>query len=154
MYYSHTTVVLQLHYVNFILMPTICYNKSVCLYLFTEWRALEHFNSLCDTLPYNHHFTINKLKTVPQIMMDDGEQFSKLITPSSTDVRKINEKIITYLIIKLCYNGSDTSLVSLCDVMDELIDHTGSLTCVQQIRYGMYMLNIHSVLLLPMYVCS
>ena len=74
-----------------------------------------------------------------QIIKDDGEQLSKLITSSSTDVRKINEIIITYLVIKSCYSGSDTtSLVKLCNVMDQLIDPTGLPTCVQQIRHGMY----------------
>ena len=73
-----------------------------------------------------------------QIIKDEGEQLSKLITLSPTDVRMINEKIITYLIIKLCYNGSSTSLVRLCDVMDELIDPTGTPTCVQQIKHGIY----------------
>ena len=71
-----------------------------------------------------------------QITKDDGEQLTKLII-SCTDVRKINEKIITYLIIKSCYSGSDTSLVKFCDVMDELMDPTGTSTCVQQIRHGM-----------------
>ena len=73
-----------------------------------------------------------------EIIKDEGEQLSKLITLSSTDVRKINEIIITYLIIKSCYSGISTSLVRLCDVMDELIDHTSTSTCVRQIRHGMY----------------
>ena len=72
-----------------------------------------------------------------QIINVEGEQLTKLII-SSTDIRKINEIIITYLIIKSCYSGISTSLVRLCDVMDELIDHTGTATCVQQIRHGMY----------------
>ena len=103
--------------------------------LFTEWRVLtEHFNSLCNTLP---QLTFDKLRNVTKILNVEGEQLSKLITSSSTDVRKINEKIITYLIVKLCYNGSDTSLMRLCDVMDELTDHTGTSTCVERFRHGM-----------------
>ena len=105
----------------------------------TEWRVLsEHFNSLCNTLPYNYQLTIDKLRNMVEITKDKGEQLSKLITSSSADVRKINENIITYLIVKLCYSGSDTSLVRLCDVVDELIDPKGSLTCVQQIRGDMH----------------
>ena len=74
-----------------------------------------------------------------EIIKDEGEQLSKLITLSSTDVRKINEKIITYLIVNLCYNGSSTSLVRLCDVMDELVDLTSTHNmCIQQIRSGTY----------------
>ena len=103
-----------------------------------EWKVLsEHFNSLCNALPYNHQLTIDKLRNMVEIIKDEGKQFSKLITSSSTDVRKINEKIITYLIVKLCYNGSDTSLMRLCDVMDELTDHTGTSTCVERFRHGM-----------------
>ena len=113
------------------------------IYISTEWRVLKHFNSVCNNLPYNHQLIIDKLKTVPQLLKDEGEQLTKLITSSTTDVRKINEKIITYLIVKLCYNGSSTTLVRLCDVMDELIDPTESTTCIQQIRCGMYVcLNV------------
>ena len=104
-----------------------------------DWRVLgEHFNSLCNTLPHNYQLTIDKLKTIPQLLKYGGEQLSKLISSSSADVRKINEKIITYLIVKLCYNGSSTSLVRLCDVMDELIDSTDTPTFVQKLRCGMY----------------
>ena len=68
------------------------------------------------------------------------EQISKMIATSSlSDVQKINEKILTYLIIKICYNGSNNSLVRPCDVMDELlINSTDISTCVQQISCGMY----------------
>ena len=98
---------------------------------------MGQFDSLCNTLPYNYQSTIDKIRNIIQIIKDDGEQFSKLIA-SSTDVRKINEIIITYLVIKSCYSGSDpTSLVKLCNVMDELIDDTGTPICVQQIRHGM-----------------
>ena len=108
------------------------------LCLSVEWRVLkEHFNSLCNILPSNFQFTIDKLRNMVQIVKDDEEQLSKLIK-SSTDVRKINEKIITYLIVKLCFNGTDTSLVRLCDVMDELSDPTSTFTCVQQIRSGKF----------------
>ena len=104
--------------------------------VFAEWKVLtEHLNSLCNILPYNHQLTVDKLRNMVEIIKDEGEQLSKLITSSSTDVRKINEKIITYLIVKLCYNGSSTSLVRLCDVMDELIDPTSAHSmCIQQIR--------------------
>ena len=54
-------------------------------------------------------------------MKDGGEQLSKLISSSPA---KIKEKIITYLIVKLCYNDSDTSLVR-CSVMDKSVGLTG-----------------------------
>ena len=75
---------------------------------------------------------------MPQLFKN-GEQLCKMIvTSSSSDVRKINEKMLTYLIVKLCYNGSSTSLVTPCDVMDEsFINSTDAPTCVEQIRCGM-----------------
>ena len=76
-----------------------------------------------SALPHNYQLNIDKLKTIPQLLKDRGEQLSKLIS-SLPDVRKIIERIITYLIVKLCYNDSDTSLVRLRDVMDESIDST------------------------------
>ena len=97
----------------------------------------DHFQSLCSVLPHNYQLTIDKLKTIPQLLKDGGEQLSKLISSSSADVRKINEKII-----KLCYNDSDTGLVRLCDVMDESIDSTNTPTGMQQIRYCEDMLNL------------
>ena len=109
----------------------------------------DHFQSLCSVLPHNHQLTIDKLKTIPQLLKDGGEQLSKLISSSSADVRKINEKIMTYLIVKLCYNDSDTSLVRLCDVMDESIDSTDTPTGMQQIRYCeyTYMLTLITVII-------
>ena len=74
-----------------------------------------------------------------EIIQNDGKHLSKLIASSSTDVRKISEIIITYVVIKSCYNGRDsTSLVKLCDVIEELVDFTDKSTCVQQIRHGRY----------------
>ena len=102
-----------------------------------EWRIVEdHFKSLCSVLPHNYQLTIDKLKTIPQLLKDGGEQLSKLILSSSPDVRRINERIITYLIVKLCYNDSNNSLVRLCDVMDESVDSTNTNTVIQQIRCG------------------
>ena len=98
----------------------------------------DNFQSLCNVLPHNYQLTIDKLKTVPQLLKDGGEQLSKLISLSSSDVRKINEKIITYLIVKLCYNDSDTGLVRLCDSIDSSYTPTG----MQQIRYCEYMYNM------------
>ena len=109
--------------------------------LSAEWRILiKHFNSLCNTLPYNYQLTINKLRNMVQITKCEGERLNQMITSSSSDVRNINKKIITYLIVKLCYTGNNASLVSLCDVMDELIGPSGKPTCLQQIRCGTYLL--------------
>jgi len=106
------------------------------LMLFIEWQILEeHFNSLCNALPHNYQLTIAKLETIPQLFKDDREQLKKLVS-SPNDVRKINEKIITYLFVKLCYSGSKASLGRLCDVMDGLIASSNTAHCVQQVRYG------------------
>ena len=80
------------------------------------------------------------MKTIQGLLKDRGENLSKLILSSSTNVRQINKKIITYFIVKLCYNDIDTSLVRLCDVMDKSIDSTDILIAgIQQIRFSMYM---------------
>ena len=96
--------------------------------LFLEWRKLEEqLKSLCNIPPHNYH---ERLKSIPELLKDGGEQLSKLISSSPA---KINEKVITYLIVKLCYNDSDTSLVR-CSVMDKSVD----LTDKQEIRFGTY----------------
>ena len=109
----------------------------ICLSI--EWRIVEgHFKSICSILPHNFQLTIDMLKTIPQLLKDGGEELSKLTSSSSADVRKINEKIITYVVVKLCYNSSDNILVRLCDVMDESIDSANIATGIQQIRCGEY----------------
>ena len=93
----------------------------------------NNFLSLCNVLPHNYQLTIDKLKTISHLLKDEGEQLSKLI--SSSDVRKINEKILTYLIVKLSYNDSE---VRLCESTDSSYTPTG----MQQTRYCEYMYNM------------
>ena len=101
--------------------------------LFSEWGFLEdQFYSLCNTSPYNCQLNTDKLKAIVQLNQDGKAQISKMIS-SSTDVRETNKKIITYLLVKLCYNGSDTDLARLCDVMKEMNDSTNTATCTQHI---------------------
>ena len=76
---------------------------------------------------------------MPLLLSKEEEgQLSKLMPSPSlpAGVREINKRIITYLIVKLCYSDTSTSLVRLCDVMDEFIDPIHRPTCVQQIRNG------------------
>jgi len=77
------------------------------------------------------------MESILQLLKDEGQQLSKMIS-SSDDVRKINEKIITYLVVKLCYSGSSTGLVSLYDIMNKLIQSTDSANCVQPIGYSKF----------------
>ena len=111
----------------------------------------DHFASLCDTVSHDYHLTIEKLKMMPSLLVDEREQLVKLISSSSSvDDRRISNKIITYLIVKLCYNYSSSStLIRLCNVMDELIDPKDSAVCLQQIRYGKYIaMYVHNNILL------
>ena len=93
----------------------------------------ENFRSICDILPHNYQLTVAKLKTVPHLLHllnDEGVCLNKLIS-SDHDVRKINEKIITYLIVKLCYSGNNTSLTRLYNVMAEMGESAGFFNRVQ-----------------------
>ena len=106
--------------------------------LFSEWGFLEdQFCLLCNIPPYNCQLNTDKLKVIAQLNQDGKAQISKLIS-SSTDVRETNEKIITYLIVKLCYNGSDTNLARLCDVIKEMNDSTNTAFCTQHITCGKF----------------
>jgi len=91
-------------------------------------------------LPDNYN---ERLKAMSELLKDGGEQLSKLISSSPA---KINEKIITYLIVKLCYNDSDTSSVR-CSVMDKSVD----LTDKQQIGFGEYNCKYICTVLIPEY---
>ncbi|XP_065894262.1 uncharacterized protein [Dysidea avara] len=98
------------------------------------WTILdEHFSLLCNCLPNDYQSTLVKLKRLPQLSNDDHQQLGTMIS-SSCEAQLINEKIVTFLIVKLCYNGSSDSLVGLCDVMDILIVSKQSIGCVQQVR--------------------
>ena len=137
------------------LLYVYIYILRICTYayLLLDWNLVERFlGSLCSVLPHNYQLTIDKLKTIPQLLKNGGEQLSKLISSSSADVRKINEKIITYLIVKLCYNDNDTSLVRLCDVMDESIASNETPACLQEIRYGTYV-RMHVCTYICVHVC-
>ena len=88
-------------------------------FLLLDWRALEeNFKSLCSLLPHNYH---ERLKSISELLKDGGGQLSKLISSSPA---KINEKIITYLIVKLCFSDRNDSLVS-CNVIDKSVDLIG-----------------------------
>jgi len=85
-----------------------------------------------------------KLKSVPQLSNDDHQQLGTMIS-SSCEPKLVNEKIIAFLIVKLCYNGSSDSLMGLCDVMDNLIESNQSVSCIlQQVTCGEYFISHRS----------
>ena len=96
---------------------------------FTDWTILdEHFSILCNCLPDDYQSTLVKLKSFSQLSSDDHQQLGAVIS-SSCEAKLVNEKIVTFLILRLCYNG-------LRDVMDNLIecdhDQSPAAGCVQQ----------------------
>ena len=94
---------------------------------------------MCNCLPDDYQSTLVKLKSVPQLSNDDHQQLGTMIS-SSCEAILVNEKIVTFLIVKLCYNGSSGSLVGLCEVMDNLVESDQSASCVQQFRCGKLMM--------------
>ena len=95
----------------------------------------EHFSLFCNCLPDDYRSTLIKLKSLSQLSNDDHQQLHSMIS-SSHEVQLVNEKIVTFLIVKSCYNGSSSGLVGLCDVMDNLIVSKQSASCVQLVKYG------------------
>ena len=109
--------------------------QYLLLCCFSDQQVLnQYFTLLCNCLPDDYQSTLVKLKSVPQLSDDDHQQLGTMI--SSCEAILVNEKIVTFLIVKLCYNGSSGSLVGLCDVMDNLVEVDQSTSCVQQVRSG------------------
>ena len=101
-----------------------CWCSDQCIkfaHFHTELTQLdEHFSQFCNCSCDDYQFTLEKLKGLPQLSIEDHQQLGAVIS-SSCDVQLVNEKIFTFLIVKLCYNGSSGGLAGLCDVMDNLI---------------------------------
>ncbi|XP_065895728.1 uncharacterized protein [Dysidea avara] len=132
-----TTTNIKNHPVN--MMGTTRIRSSVdlsCLMNLSDWTILEeNFSLLCNCLPDDYQSTLVKLKRLSQLSNDDHQQLRTMISSSSREAQLVNEKIVTFLIVKLCYNGSSDSLVGLCDVMDRLILSDQPAGCVIS---GMY----------------
>jgi len=101
--------------------------------LYAGWTILSEHLDNC--LPDDYQFTLLKLKSLSQLSNDDHQQLGTMIS-SSCEAQLVNEKIVTFLVAKLCYNGSSDSLVGLCDVMDSLIASERPAGCVP----GMFIL--------------
>jgi len=107
--------------------------------LYAGWTTLsEHFSLLCNCLPDDYQSTLVKLKNLPQLSKDDHQQLGTMIS-SWCEAQLVNEKIVTFLIVKFCFNGSSNNLVGLCNVMDNLIESDQSAGCVQ-VKSGMFVL--------------
>jgi len=80
-------------------------------------------------LPDDYQSTIEKLRLLPQFLgTDQQQQLNSLIPTTLTDVKMINEKIITFIVITMSFSSSSGGMQKLCDIMDEL---TKSTSCMQ-----------------------
>ena len=111
-----------------------CLLLSLSYNILSDWTLLDqYFPLLCNCLPDDYQSILVKLKNVPQLSDDDHQQLGTMIS-SSCEAILVNEKIVTFLIVKLCYNGSSGSLVGLCDVMENLVESDQSASSVQQVK--------------------
>jgi len=94
----------------------------------------DNFYLLCNCLPDNYQSTLVKLKSLPQISDEDHQQLDTIM--SSNPAQLANEKIVTFLIVKLCYNGSSDSLAKFCSVMDNLVESGEMADCVREVLCG------------------
>ena len=110
-----------------------------CIFI-PEWSIVDTFFSpLCDCLPQDYQSTIEKLKSFPQFVGSEHQhQLRSLIPATLTDIDVINEKILTFLVMNLCYDTNSGGITRLCDVMEQLIEFSESSSCIQEIRCGMY----------------
>ena len=106
-------------------------------YSLTDWKLINTQHSvLCNGLTDDYQSTLSKLKSLPQLSNDDHYQLGTMIS-SSCEAQLVKERIVTFLVVKLCFNGNGDSLVGLCDVMDNLTKSGQSATRVQNNRSGM-----------------
>jgi len=96
----------------------------------------DNFSLLCNCLPDNYQSTLVKLKSLPLISNEDHQQLDTIV--SSSPAQQANEKIVTFLLVKLCYNGSSGSLAKFCDVMDNLVESDELADCVREVLCGKY----------------
>jgi len=90
---------------------------------------------LCKLLPDDYQSTIEKLKSLPEFLGPEQQQLLDSLMPTtSMDVKIINEKIITFIVVTLSYNSSSGGMTRFSDIMDQLV---GSSSCEQEIRCGM-----------------
>ena len=121
------------------------YNCVTCCDTLSGKQLLESvFSLLCNCLPDDYQSTLVKLKSIPQLSEDDHQQLGTMIS-SSCEAILVKEKIITFLIVKLCYNGSGGSLVVLCDVMSNLIESEELIHCVREALCGKLPTNFYHI---------
>ena len=109
---------------------------------YVDWMILdEHF---CNCLPDDYQSTLVKLKKLPQLSNDDHQQLRTMIS-SSCEAQLVNEKIVTFLVVKLCFNGSSDSLVGL---REDLVVSDKSASAIQQGRYGTHVYTVQYAFML------
>ena len=120
---------------SLLLIVNMPISNDTLLFLSDQATLNQYFHLLCNCLPDDYQSTLDKLKSISQLSNDDHQQLGTMIS-SSCEGQLVNEKIVTFLIVKLCYNGSSDSLGGLCDVMDNLVETDQSASCVRQLRCG------------------
>ena len=80
-------------------------------------------------MPDDYQSTIEKLRLLPQLLgTEQQHQLNSLVPATLTDVKMINEKIITFIVITMSFSSNSGGMTKLCDIMDELTEST---SCVQ-----------------------
>ena len=99
------------------------------------------FPVLCKSLPADYQSTIEKLKRLPEFVGSEQQiQLDSLMPTTLMDVKMINERIITFLVVTLSYNSNSGGMTRFSDIMDKLV---GSSSCQQEIRWGMVEYVMH-----------
>jgi len=121
---------------SLLLIVNMPISNDTLLFLSDQATLNQYFHLLCNCLPDDYQSTLDKLKSISQLSNDDHQQLGTMIS-SSCEAQLVKERIVTFLVVKLCFNGNGDSLVGLCDVMDNLTKSGQSATRVQNNRSGM-----------------
>ena len=80
----------------------------------------ERFHLLWNCLPDDYQSTLVKLKCLPLLSPEDCQQL-RIMLSSSCEAQLVNEKIVTFLAVKLCYNSTgDAQETCDMDMVDSL----------------------------------
>ena len=90
------------------------YHVYISIYI--EWALLDQqFHLMCNCLPDDYQSTLVKLKKcLPKLSPEDCQQLGNMLS-SSCEAQLVNEKIVTFLAVQLCYNSTGDAQES-CDM--------------------------------------